>query len=221
VLAYKFLRTDAVGPFSGFPWPVPAGDEPGPWVAADRLVMCSTGVHACRVAHLPYWSAEELWVVELDGDIVEGPRKITGHRGRLHRRVEAWTRASAIAFAEDCAWRVRDLAVEVGREAGDEDGAARLRACRELASVVDVGGALARAGKGVPSLIARYAADAAHFTLAGDLVAVPLIAAVAASDAAAGGKEHDTSSPAFAAERTRQAAWFTETFGLTDEPGPA
>jgi hypothetical protein len=109
VKAYKFLRPGAVGPFSGFQWPVEA------WVEADEATLCANGVHACRVEHLPYWIGAELWEVELDG-AREEYRKLVAARGRLIRRVEAWDDGARAGFAHACAARVRERADEATPE---------------------------------------------------------------------------------------------------------
>lgn len=109
MIAYKFLRPGAVAPFGRFTWPT---GEPGPWVEAQPSV-CVTGVHACRREHLPYWLAEELWEIELDG-VLEAERKLVAHRGRLVRRVEAWDDAAAEAFGAACAARVEALDIDPG-----------------------------------------------------------------------------------------------------------
>jgi hypothetical protein len=50
LIAYKFLRPERTGPFSGFCWP-----EPGVWVdAPPRLAPCRSGIHACRLQDLPW-----------------------------------------------------------------------------------------------------------------------------------------------------------------------
>ena len=68
MIAYKFLRSGRIGPFSAFRWP-----EPGVWVHAQRdLVACQRGIHACRPSDLPWWLADELWEIELDGDVRGG-----------------------------------------------------------------------------------------------------------------------------------------------------
>ena len=78
MIAYKFLGAGAVGTYSGFAWPV------GEWVDVDLpLVPSRRGVHACRVLDLPYWLDDELWVVELDGEIAEQERMVVAERGRL------------------------------------------------------------------------------------------------------------------------------------------
>ncbi|HET9553714.1 MAG TPA: hypothetical protein VFP50_12165, partial [Anaeromyxobacteraceae bacterium] len=69
MIAYKFLAPGAVGPFSGFAWPVPSGGGPGPWVAAGA----GGAIHACRTHHLPWWLDAELWAAELDGEVEERP----------------------------------------------------------------------------------------------------------------------------------------------------
>jgi hypothetical protein len=101
VIAYKFLERGGVAPFSGFEWPV------GEWVDAGTVDPCRRGIHACRVRDLPLWIDDELWELELDGEVVEQERKVIAQRGRLTRRVEAWTPDTALAFARFCARRTR------------------------------------------------------------------------------------------------------------------
>ncbi|HEX2086070.1 MAG TPA: hypothetical protein VHF89_10340 [Solirubrobacteraceae bacterium] len=104
MLAYKFLRPGAVGPFSGHAWPQ------GAWVAAGGgTSLCRRGVHACRVEDLPRWIERELWAVELRGDVVATRWKLVAPAGRLVRRIEAWDDDAAAAFAGACIDRVRAL----------------------------------------------------------------------------------------------------------------
>jgi hypothetical protein len=103
VNAYKFLRSGAVGPFTGFRW------HPGTWVEADAASPCESGIHACRVEDLPFWTGDELWEVELDGDVVVAGRKVVAPRGRLVRRVEVWSSASAQELAAEATARTRSL----------------------------------------------------------------------------------------------------------------
>jgi len=93
VIAYKFLDAGRIAPFTRFQWPE------NEWVSADRLAPCKAGVHACRVRDLPIWIDDELWEVELGGDVVAYPRKVVASRGRLTRRIDAWTPALADEFA--------------------------------------------------------------------------------------------------------------------------
>lgn len=108
VLAYKFLRPGAVGPFSAFAWPLPAAGRAGRWVrASTEAGVCFDGVHACEERHLPRWIWEELWQVELDGEVEARGHKLRAPRGRLLQRVDAWSMQSARGFARACAGRAR------------------------------------------------------------------------------------------------------------------
>jgi hypothetical protein len=104
VIAYKFLRPGGVAPFSSFTWPT---GVPGPWVEAEPHA-CASGIHACRAADLPYWINAELWEIELDGSVDE-TRKVVAPRGRLLRRIEAWSRTVASEFGESCVAAVDEL----------------------------------------------------------------------------------------------------------------
>jgi hypothetical protein len=104
VNAYKFLRAGSVGPFTGFRW------EPGCWVEAADVVPCERGVHACRVDDLPFWTNDELWEIELDGDVVAVGRKLLAPRGRLVSRVDAWTAAASQDLGDTSAARARAIA---------------------------------------------------------------------------------------------------------------
>ena len=119
MIAWKFLRPGAVGPFSGFTWPTPADGQPGPWVdSAGAPAECVAGIHACAVDHLPIWLDAELWVVELDGHVVRGATKLVAPRGRLMSRVAAWSADTAGEFGKACADRAQAHARSVLREAG-------------------------------------------------------------------------------------------------------
>ena len=102
MIAYKFLATGGVGPFTGFRW------EAGTWVEAEAVAACRQGIHACRVQHLPIWLDAELWEIELDGEVVEGERKLVAPRGRLTQRIDGWTPALAHEFGRFCARRTRE-----------------------------------------------------------------------------------------------------------------
>jgi hypothetical protein len=108
VRAYKFLTEDGVGVFSRFAWPLPNGD-PGPWVESE-VEPCRAGIHACRVADLPYWLAPTLYELELDGTVEELAVKVVAPRGRLLRRVQGWDPGTQEEYAETCLARVRELA---------------------------------------------------------------------------------------------------------------
>lgn len=101
MIAYKFLAAGAVAPFTGFQW------SEGEWVEADAADPCRRGVHACRTRDLPIWLDDELWEVELDGEVVEQERKVVAARGRLTRRIDGWSAETAVAFGRFCARRTR------------------------------------------------------------------------------------------------------------------
>jgi hypothetical protein len=102
LIAYKFLAPGAVGPFTGFRW------RANVWVEAEDAQPCSQGIHACRPIDLPMWLDSELWEIELDGEIVEGERKVVARRGRLTRSIEQWTPGLANEFGRFCARRTRE-----------------------------------------------------------------------------------------------------------------
>ena len=115
MLAYKYLASGAYGVLSGFRWPV------GEWVEVEPpLVPSARGIHGCRVEHLAYWVDQELWSVELAGELLEGEQAVVAERGRLLERVPGWDAATRRAFTDACAARVRDAGFS-------EDVAERLR----------------------------------------------------------------------------------------------
>jgi hypothetical protein len=108
VIAYKFLRPDGSGVFTGFRWPLPDGG-PGAWVDAP-VNPCRSGIHACRRSDLPLWVGRMLFEVELDGEIREQPSKVVASRGRLLRRIEAWDDELRATYTRMCADRAHELA---------------------------------------------------------------------------------------------------------------
>jgi hypothetical protein len=100
--AYKFLAAGGIAPFTGFRWPV------GEWVEAAGVDLCRQGIHACRARDLPTWIADELWEIELAGEVVEQARKLVSQRGRLVRRLDAWTPELLHEFGVACLARTRE-----------------------------------------------------------------------------------------------------------------
>ena len=201
MIAYKFLRAGRVGPFSGFQWP-----EPGVWVHAPRdLAACRRGIHACRPSDLPWWLADELWEIELDGHVEVDEHKIIAPSGRLRSRVQAWTPACAQEYADACAWRAQGRAVEALTRAGHRRAARQLAAC---ATLDDALVAARRLADEIPetSISLTIAGDGAVRALTGAPPTSAYIAAHAAMrlDGPAG----------YAAERTRQSRWLIERLGL-------
>ena len=108
MIAYKVLKADGTGRFSGFRWPLPNG-APGDWVDGE-VDPCRSGVHALRPSDLPYWLGPSLFEIELDGPISEIGLKVVATRGRLLRRVDAWDDPMRLAFSTMCIERARELA---------------------------------------------------------------------------------------------------------------
>jgi hypothetical protein len=111
MIAYKFLGPDGTSAFTGFRWNLLNG-EPGPWVET-RPDPCRSGVHACRLADMPFWVGPTLYQIELAGEIVEGRSKLVASRGRLLRRIEAWDESVRDVYTRMCADCAHELASSV------------------------------------------------------------------------------------------------------------
>jgi hypothetical protein len=115
--AWKFLKRGAIGPVSGFRWPLPSTSGPSAWVETEEApAICVRGVHACRAEELGYWVNRELWELELDGDVIEGPECVIAPRGRLVRRIEAWSDGGDMTFVRACTDRLRERSSAPGAE---------------------------------------------------------------------------------------------------------
>ena len=206
MIAYKFLRSGRIGPFSRFHWP-----EPGTWVNALRdLAACTRGIHACRPGDLPWWLADELWEIELDGHVQAHEHKIIAPAGRLRSRIEAWTPACAQEYADACAWRAQERAVEALTRAGHRHEALQFATSTTLDEVL---AAARRLADEIPQtrISLTIAGDGAFRALTGAPPTSAYIAAHAAArlDGAAG----------YAAERAWQSQWLVERLALrTDHP---
>jgi hypothetical protein len=108
VRAYKFLAEDGLGVFSRFAWPLPNGGA-GAWVESE-VVVCRSGVHACRLIDLPYWVTPMLYEIELDGTIDRQAIKIVAPRGRLIRRLDEWNEETRGGYTRMCRERAAELA---------------------------------------------------------------------------------------------------------------
>jgi hypothetical protein len=111
VIAYKFLRADGASVFTGYRWALPNGG-PSDWVDAP-VEPCRSGIHACRIADLPFWAGPTLFEIELDGEVTESRSKLVASRGRLRRRVDAWEDEVRDAYTRMCADRAHELAFSV------------------------------------------------------------------------------------------------------------
>jgi hypothetical protein len=201
MIAYKFLRFGRIGPFSGFRWP-----QPGVWVdAPGDLAICRRGIHACRTEHLPWWLADELWEIELDGRIEHDGHKLVAPSGRLCTRIDEWTPERAREYADACAWRARDRAVQALSSAGHRPAAEQLEACVTLDEVLRAARQLA---EDVPD-------GRISLTITGDGAIDGMTGAPAASAYIAAHAAFRVDGPeGYAAERAWQSRWLVERLGL-------
>jgi hypothetical protein len=196
VIAYKFLAAGRTGPFTGYVWPERE------WVDAPSSRE-GAGVHACRIADLPWWIDHELWRVELSGPVVERETQIEARRGRLANRVAAWDVRVLAEFAVHGALRTRDLAVLALGDAGLRcEALARAGTLHEIRDGLEALPALS----GVPAEMAAYAREACARALDGAAASATHMAAVAA--VALRGPS------GFAAERALQSRWIAGRCGL-------
>lgn len=204
--AYKFLDRHLISPITGTAW------SPDVRVEAAAAVPCREGVHACRPDDLAHWLSDRLFVIELDGDIVEGDRKLVATRGRLVGEVGGYREALA-EMSETMAWAARDRAVAVLRDEGDTTLADRFAAATtmpELAALVPTTGS-STFGR----LVAGLAADVADDTLNGTPAQAPFVAACLAGTLAAGPDGDAAAYEAgIAAERVAQSRWLVDRLGL-------
>ncbi|MGZ4184812.1 MAG: hypothetical protein ACXVFQ_10070 [Solirubrobacteraceae bacterium] len=127
--AYKVLIDGRSG-FTGWRWPLPDDGAPGDWVVASGTPeLCVNGIHACTVHQLPQWLGEELWTIELAGEIVRTDAALVASKGRLLARVEAWSGTARTAFGQDCARRAHEAAIE-----GPSSSSQLLAAVNQLAA---------------------------------------------------------------------------------------
>jgi hypothetical protein len=242
VIAAKFLGRGGVGLFSGFGWPLPVAGEPGAWVEVEGpLEPGRNGIHACRPQDLTDWIDDELWAVELDGELEEREATVVARRGRLLRRVEAWTPDAARAFAEACLWRTRDRVVDSLRAHGLPRQAAALGGAAGLYSVQADALAAAAGVEGSSRDLLVHVADGVELIHGGRpdryrghpaAAAAPTPGAVAANlgfvtahvaGLVAGGAlgAAEAYAGGFAAERLEQLAWLEERLSLARELGAA
>jgi hypothetical protein len=169
------------------------------------MAACRHGIHACRISDLPWWLADELWEIELDGCVQVDEHKIVAPAGCLRSRIDQWTPACAQEYADACAWRARDRAVQALTRAGHASAAGELALCGTLDDLLLLAPRLAEA---IPDtkISLTIAGDGAVRALTGPRPTAAYIAAHAAMrlDGADG----------YAAERAWQSRWLAERLGL-------
>lgn len=229
--AYKFLDHGGRAVFSGLRWPLPRpGGEPGPWVEAGpgaengAPVPCRAGIHASRPAAVGFWINEELWEMELGGDVVEAGTKLVAPRGRLVHRVAEWSAGVARELVGVTALRARDTAVAFCGNGSDDavdapgapDALAALAACPAPGELGPAAIAAYRAlpGGSEERTAVGFVVDAVHF-LDAHVCHTPYVSACAAAHAASARTASRTHwRAALDAERAWQSAWISDRLGL-------
>jgi hypothetical protein len=203
VIAYKFLARGAVGPVTRHRW------SPGQWVEAVRVEE-GFGVHACRVSDLAFWIADELWRIDLEGQVRERATQVEASRGRLLDRVEGWDRKAWAELGLACVFQTRDVSAAALRGLGQVDAANRLAAPTTFERLVETVRS-SEPPEGFAGEMFGYAHDAAvAFSITGNAAESSFIASVAT--AAARGD------PAgFDDEKRRESGWLASRLAV----GPA
>lgn len=237
MIAYKFLANGNVGRFSDFAWPVPLGGAPGEWVEAGApLTDCLHGVHACRVEQLLDWIDDELWEIELGGEIADSSSMLVAERGRLTQHVAAWDDKTARAFGDACAWRSRSYAFDALRRIGLTDEAEQLLETINLKDMqVAAGSTVLTHADAADTEVVAFAADAVSLvegqrpdawrdphasfstivqTPGATATNLAFVVAHAAGQAAASDGGDTAYATGFADERAWQLAWLVERLGL-------
>ena len=202
---YAFLGAGATSYLTGLRWP-----EPGVWVERE-----DHAVRACTKDQLPWWLDDELWQVELDGEVRSLGRALTASRARLVHRVEEWTDAAAMELVLACATRVRDVAVTALVAEGRDSEASMLASVDGLREIEDAAGRIAGVHDGGSMLaglaadVVLYARDARVASRAAGVAAYVAAFALAGGDKAAAGYDGR-----FEAERRWQAEWLKERLRL-------
>jgi hypothetical protein len=210
MLAYRFLAKGAVGSLNGFAWPTPSGGDPGSWIGASAD-STALGVFAHRVRDLPHWLNDELWEVELRGEVRTFDYQLVAQEARLVRKLPEWDDRVGEAFATACAERLRARAITFFNLHGlasmaDEIGAASLSDCPTVLGPIDP----AVHGE-VPALVAGYLNDAIAALSGKRFGAVSYIAQVASID-------HRLSDAAGLPDRDLQAEWIGKALSVDSTP---
>lgn len=236
MIAWKLLQPGAIGLFSGFAWPTPTRTGDGTWVeVAAPLRPSIHGIHAVRPDSLLEWLDDELWEIELDGEIIEAHGLLVASRARLRRRVPEWDGPAAAALTQSCVEAVRDAVAAELERSGATDATAMLAGladddsiqsfvsrlspgedvrisgliylvdCVKLAAGGRPEGFDDHPGRDLPTTPAAIAANVGFVAAAG----VGMIAARAEGSA-------ETFEQAFGRERARQNAWLAERLQLEE-----
>jgi hypothetical protein len=92
---------------------MPDGDSPGEWIEVNGpIAVCENGVHACAARQLAPWIGNELWAVELAGEILETQLVLVASRARLLAPVRAWDEDTRTRYGEACQSRASPLVAQ-------------------------------------------------------------------------------------------------------------
>lgn len=103
---YKFLTSENRGTFSRFDYSeyLPVASKPGKWLPKIyKLEFCKSSYHAFRARDILDWCDEQLYEVELRGEIVEYANTVIAQQMRFIRKINSWNEKTAKLFACDCA----------------------------------------------------------------------------------------------------------------------
>lgn len=209
---WKFVRQGQRSPFTDYSW------TPGVWNRSPATLACGRGFHACRVRDLPYWLGEELWRVELSGDVTELTHKVVAREARLVERVSGWDRAAGRDFALTCTRRVMAHAAAALAGCGlihESDlvraAVADARPARWRDVVEECGVAADRAAAASAVRMCDYVRDAVDVLESCPVASSAYVAArVADEQVVDGGVD------GYTVERRWQARWLAARLGLDD-----
>jgi hypothetical protein len=181
----KFLNAGGIGPYSEFRWPRPTDGMPGEWVeVTGALELCRNGIHACTVAQGMCWIRSTAYLIELDGERLDGGNKLCARRGRLLVEL-SWSQRHAAAFTCDCAERVLPIyEVRCGSTAPRASIETTRAWLRGEATIEEVYAAAAAAGAAAGASAGDAAAHAAAYSATSAAVAVADAASTASAGAA-------------------------------------
>lgn len=208
--AYVFLGAGGRAFLTGVRWPPPADGAPGAWVESAP----GADVRGHELRDLPWWLDDELWELELGGEVQPGRRVLIAERGRLVARIAGWGDGTAWELVDACARRVGEHAAEALRAEGRADEAAALVGAVDLELLERRAAELAR-GEGLGARLAGFCADTIAYAHAADGARAASVAAYIAAHAVAGGdRELPGYERRFELERDWQAEWLRARLSL-------
>ena len=87
MVVFKALK-DGVSPIQRYPWPLPTDGQPGAWVdTVGKPALCANGVHGYLDRKKAESAGNQVFEMEIEGDIVKDHEKAAGQRGRLIRQL--------------------------------------------------------------------------------------------------------------------------------------